>query len=108
MNLNSSPSVDQLRALFASADDDEGNHVLWVSQSADVFLSAIPYSLTPVGFERSQASMRMRYETFDRGNDYVGASAAADEKFMTRLFASLVAEWATCGTSVHVKYVDSF
>lgn len=108
MNLNNSPSIDQLKYLFASADDDAGNHVLWVSQSADVLLSAIPYSLTPVGFERSQASMRMRYETFDRGNDYVGAAAASDEEFMARLFASLVAEWETCGTSAHVKYVDSY
>ncbi|MGU7780669.1 hypothetical protein [Burkholderia sp. PU8-34] len=108
MNLNNSPSIEELRAVFAAADDELGHHVLWVDTSGQVHLSALPEELGPVGFEKSQPTMRMRYETFQGGNGYVGAEAAADDRFMKEIFVALLKYWGGKHTPGRVTYMDGY
>lgn len=106
MNLNSNPTIADQCALFAAANDSAGHHVLWVDNLGEVHLSCIPTGLSPAGFERSQQSMKVRYETFQVGNGYVGQAAAADLSFMGRIFSSLQEHWPSAATGV--DYVDHF
>lgn len=108
MNLNTSPTITQLQALTHEANDAAGNHILWVDQKGEVHLTLVPEELSPNGFEDSQPSMRLRNETCGQGNGYVGEEAAADVSLMTRLFKSLVKEWADLKPSAQSQYVDSW
>lgn len=108
MKLTSNPTVDDLRALFSQADDSQGHHVLWVSGAGDVHLTCLPDDIGPIGFEQSEPSMKLRYETFQQGNDYVGAEAATDDVLMGRLFDSLVKEWPAPFVPGKVRYIDYY
>ena len=108
MNLNDSPTVGQLKQLFRMCNDSDGHHVLWVARNGEVHISLVPDELTPVGFEESKSNMQMRYETFCIGNDYVGESAAQDERLMSSIFASLVKEWPDAKGSADVDYIDVY
>ncbi|VUF53794.1 hypothetical protein HYP22_gp41 [Escherichia phage ESSI2_ev015] len=92
MNLNNNPTVSQLSQLISVCDDNAGHHILWVSKSGDVAVTQIN-DLSPIGFEENTPSMAMRYETFQRGNDYVGKNAAEDATHMERLLRDLLNEW---------------
>lgn len=108
MNLNSAPTLAQLQVLTLQADDEAGNHILWVDKQGEVHLSLVPAHLSPNGFEDSQPTMCMRYETAGRGNGYVGPEAAKNTELMSRMLVSLNREWADLGPSARVHYVDSF
>jgi hypothetical protein len=108
MNLNSNPTIDDLKALFAAANDMDGHHCLWVAASGDVMLDCVPQGLNPVGFEKSQPSMKVRYETFQIGNGYVGPKAAQDDAFMQRLFSSLMEQQGNLPSGDRVSYIDYF
>jgi hypothetical protein len=108
MNLNQNPTKEQLKALFSSCDDAIGHHVLWVAKNGDVALTPLPSELTPVGFDQTNPDLLLRYETFVRGNGYVGQQAAEDEKFVDRIFKSLQSEWATVTENSSQRYVDLF
>jgi hypothetical protein len=93
MNLNSSPNKTQLSSLLASCNDLAGNHLLWVDKSGDVHLSQIPQGLTPAAFEETRPNMQLRYEVFQKGNEYVGPQAANDAEWVSQLFEKLMQEW---------------
>jgi hypothetical protein len=93
MNMNNNPTVDQLRALFALADDEAGHHCLWIDIAGGVHIDVIPEHLTPNGFEDSQPLMAVRFETFGHGNGYVGPDAAGDEKFISDTLNDLARVW---------------
>src|SRR5262245_45076762 len=46
MNLNASPTTEQLQQLLAQHDDRAGDHILWVDDKGDVHLSQTPRNLT--------------------------------------------------------------
>ena len=106
MNMNRSPTVDELKQLFAAADDEAGNHSLWIDDSGEVHLSVIPGGLTPIGFEDETPSMQVRFETFGGGLDYVGPNAAEDDKFIGDTFRRLVKAWAPPFPPGRIKYID--
>lgn len=106
MNMNRSPTVDQLRVLFAEADDEAGHHSLWIDKAGEVHVSLIPEELTPLGFEEETPSMQVRFETFGEGGGYVGPDAAADDKFMADTFGRLVKAWTPPFRAGQIKYVD--
>jgi hypothetical protein len=85
MNINNNPTLEQVRSLFASADDDAGHHCLWIDTDGEVHLDTIPEHLTPNGFEDSQPAMAVRFETFGQGNGYVGSQAAKDDRFIAEV-----------------------
>ncbi len=99
MNLNNNPQASELSSLLGSCDDSAASHCLWVDKNGEVFVTPIPSNLTPIGFEKSQPSMFMRYETCQRGNDCVGPKAASDNNYVQRMFNSLVKEWSGLSTA---------
>lgn len=67
-------------------------------------LDLVPYHLSPIGFEESVPSMRVRFSTFCQGNGYVGPAAAADTEWMERLFRKL----AKMTLTPRCQFVDDF
>jgi hypothetical protein len=103
MNLVANPSIGELRELLSNADDDAGTHVLWVDQRGNVHLEALA-ELTPAAWgERNEADIRLQYESFQRGNGYVGPKAAKDDAWVSRLFQSLSQQWKS-GASGFIDY----
>ena len=106
MNINHSPTIDELKHLFAAADDEAGNHSLWIDKSGDVRLSLIPEEFTPVGFENDTPSIQVRFETYGEGLGYVDPSASEDDKFIGDMFKRLVKAWTPPFPPGTSKYVD--
>jgi hypothetical protein len=106
MNLEKNPTVDELRALLRTCNDRAGHHILWVAKNGEVHLSQVPKDKSSVGFQEPANDMRLRYETFEAGNEYVGPDAAEDEKWVNELFASLVNQWPAVKNKTTVEYVD--
>jgi hypothetical protein len=105
MNLNAASTQEQLRDLLASGDDRAGHHVLWVSRTGEVFLTRLPPGVSPDQFEKEHPEMRLRYETFEKGNEYVGLAAADDGEWVSQLFDSLANEWPRAAGNAGVTYV---
>lgn len=76
MNLNDSPDEAQLAALLRACEGDHDDYILWVDIKGEVRVTPLPRDMTPIGFERSQSGMKMRYETL--GPTYVGRDAAEE------------------------------
>ncbi len=108
MNLESSPAREELIDLVRSQDDTAGHHVLWVDVDANVHISKVPDDLTPVGFQKSRPEMKLRLETFQCGNGYVGPTAAADDELIDQLFNALTRLWPDAKKAVGVEYHDQF
>jgi hypothetical protein len=105
MNLDASPTRQQLRELLAPCDDTAGPHVLWVSRTGDVVLSRVPGEAALAVFQQAHREMQMRYEAFLAGNEYVGPEAAEDEEWVGRLFDSLLKEWRRAKGQPEVEYI---
>ena len=108
MNMNNNPTIDQLRALTAKCDDKSAHHVLWVHENGDVFTDPIPPRGAPIDFEEKAVGLKIRYETSAAGNGYVGEDAAKDDKYMGRIYKSLVKEWANAQGTSGQRYIDIF
>jgi hypothetical protein len=93
MNLNNSPTKDQLRSLFAAADDEAGHHILWIDTSGQVHLTLLDDSVVLSEFSQAYPNVRVRFEAFCIGNGYVGDEAAHDDGHVDRYYAWLVQEW---------------
>jgi hypothetical protein len=94
MNLGKNPTVAELQELLRTADETAGHHMLWVDSTGGVHLDLIPEDLTPAAFEQRIADrLRFRYETYQRWNDLVGSSAAADYEYSRDLFETLCRDW---------------
>ena len=106
MNLNAAPTKEQLQQLLAQHDDRAGDHVLWVDDRGDVYISHIPRGMTAEAFERSSLAMRLRCETCPKGKEYVGPEAASDPEWVSRLFEALVSEWPKAQAKGVVRYVE--
>jgi hypothetical protein len=94
LNLNNNPSIKQLRELLQSCDDTAGSHVLWVDHQGTVHITLLDRKITPaVWAENMKDQIRFRYETYGRGNDYVGLEAAQDDEYVSSLFHKLLKDW---------------
>ena len=92
MNLNNTPTTQQLSQLLSVCNDNAGHHILWVSKNGDVTVTQL-IDIGPIGFEEETPSMAMRYETFQQGNSYVGQDAANDMEYVEKLLKDLLIEW---------------
>jgi len=108
MNLNSNPTIEQLRNLVRRCDDSSGHHILWVKKSGDVEISCIHKDQSPVGFEKAHQDMQLRFETFQAGNEYVGPDAADDDDWISELFDRLRKEWPRAKGQPGVACLDKF
>ncbi len=52
--------------------------------------------------------MQMRYETFQRGNSYVGIEAAEDDRFMNEILRALLKYWVGKHAPGRVTYMDGY
>jgi hypothetical protein len=108
MNLDTNPTVEELRELVRQCDDSTGHHVLWVKKSGDVEITCIPTEQTPHGFEDDHPEMQVCFEPFLAGNEYVGPDAADDDEWISELFESLKSQWHQAKGKPDVSYADSF
>ena len=106
MNLNDNPSLDELKEMFASCNDDAGHHVLWIDKFGEVNLSVIPKDLTPAAFQKETTQMQIRYEAFIQGSKYVGISASKDQGFMEKIYDNIRKNWASVEKKVVVVNID--
>lgn len=106
MNLNSNPTLDQIKALVAACDDDAGHHCMWVGSDGEVHIDLAPDG--PLALEEATPSMKLRFETFCEGNGYVGVAAAADDQHVRSLFNALVHQWPSARDRNVVSYCDYF
>jgi len=94
MNLNRTPTEQQLRDLFASCSDAAGNHLLWVNPDGDVRLTCLPEDRTTgQWFDSLGDEVLFRVETYSRGSGYVGSRAAADADHIQGTLKQLLNMW---------------
>lgn len=108
MNMETNPTVDELRALIRAEDDRAGHHIVWVATNGDVHVSIVPEDMSPVDLERIHPDMQLRLETFQIGNEYVGPTAAEDNDWMNQLFEALNREWPRARGTGRIECVDTF
>jgi hypothetical protein len=106
VNLNENPSLDELKEMFASCNDDAGHHVLWIDKFGEVNLSVIPKDLTPAAFQKETTQMQIRNEAFIQGSKYVGISASKDQGFMEKIYDNIRKNWASVEKKVVVVNID--
>src|SRR5437016_4249815 len=106
MNLDLSPTKAQLQKLIAECDDRASHHILWVSKTGDVHISRVSSTDHSATFEQEHPELQLRYETFRKGNEYVGVPAAQDEEWISQLFSSLVEKWAEAKERKYPEYVE--
>ena len=53
MNMNNSPTADQLRTLIAPMDDQAGHYIGWIDKSGIVHVDALDVDAAPIAFEKS-------------------------------------------------------
>lgn len=95
MNMNDSPTADQLRTLIAPMDDQAGHHIVWIDKSGVVRVNTLDVDTGPIAFEkRHRGDMLVRYPTLDQSNGYVEPKAAVNDKWIARLLRELVQGWA--------------
>ena len=77
--------IDQVRALFASADDSTDSQ-LRVTEDGIAFISSKIASDDTAGFA-------LRLESFMAGNGYVGLKASEDDRWMKEMLNVLKKNW---------------
>jgi hypothetical protein len=105
MNLDNAPTTEELSQLLAPCNDSAGHHVLWVSRAGEVNVSCVSPDLPSGSFDQTHPDMQLRYETFQRGNEYVGPDAAGDEEWISELFNSLLNEWTLAKGKHAIRHV---
>jgi hypothetical protein len=105
MNLNDSPTKDQLAALLAACDDRAGHHVLWASRNGEVRVTLLARGkLPPNAAVLATPGAQLRLETFLAGNGYVGTEAVEHESWVDELFDRLSREWAAAKGKAEAVY----
>lgn len=97
MNLNQAYGLSDVKELIGSVSD-ASNTQLRVTLQGDAFIST-----TDVGNSNTEG-LAFRLETWDAGNDYVGAAAAQDEEWCNRILKVLQSNWPKPTSS----YIDVF
>lgn len=105
MNLQNNPTIDDLIFIFASKNDEDDSHILWVNYHGDVFLDPIGKDITPVGWdEANQDKCKFRFESYVQGKGYVGLIASQDIKWMEKVYKGLLDNW-NLGTT---GFIDTY
>ena len=96
-NINSM-TINDLRELIASGDDSHNNQIR-VTDNGEVFLSQ------DIVDSNGLEDIAFRFETFSKNSKYVGAEAAHDDVFLSRIFSVLKFNWMhNCPNS----YIDEW
>jgi hypothetical protein len=106
MNLNTAPTKAQLRELIGQRDDRAGHHVLWVDRAGAVHVSMVSTEESALNFGEAHPDAQIRFETFQRGKEYVGSAAAQDDEWISWLFNALLKDWSQANGNGRVEYVE--
>lgn len=105
MNLNNHPTVEELIDLISAQNDNESNHIIWVSKDGEVHISSLQENMSPIEFDEQNENLEFRFETLIQGNGWVGENAAQDMEWVRRLYNAMLENW-TNGN--HDGYIDVF
>ena len=78
-------TLENVRRLIASKNDSQ-HRQLRVTQQGIAYLSDVVGS-------QGRESLAFRLEAYCQGNGYTGAAAAKDDKWVTKVFRALRANW---------------
>ena len=93
MNLGRNPTEEEMGELLASVDDRAGHHVLWVAKNGDVHVTLLPEDVAPGEWASRNTNLHFRFETYVRGNGYVGREASLDVHYVRRTLSALRRGW---------------
>jgi hypothetical protein len=92
--MDNNPTKEQLADLLRGYDDRAAHHVLWVDRGGEVRLTKLEkkWPVPEPGHDVIDQAL-VRFETFQAGNGYVGAAAAADDQWLTDAMDWLTRDW---------------
>jgi hypothetical protein len=104
MNMNSSPTIEDFRALMRQCNDETHHHIVWIGRDGEVHVDPMPHELGPIGFERAKPEMMVRFATLSMGAGYVGPEAAADEAWSRDAYEAVCRHWKTAQLTSGIHY----
>jgi hypothetical protein len=94
MNLKQNPEVSQLKELISDCDDDNFNHIIWVSKNGAVHIYATTLSNPISAFENEHGkNLQFWKGMYNMGDHYFGIEASNDSKYIQDLYDNLVKHW---------------
>ncbi|WOO35041.1 hypothetical protein R2R35_14670 [Anaerocolumna sp. AGMB13020] len=88
-------TIDEFRELIANGDDTHHNQIR-VTKSGEVFLSQ------DIVGAKDLEDIAFRFETFNRGNGYIGVAASKDDDIIL-MYNALINNW---NKAVRRTYLD--
>lgn len=108
MNLNQNTTAEQLKTILAECNDRHYGHLLYVKSDGNVrikrFFEDNDY---PIWVEDNPDDILLRFEYFNKGNNYVGVIAAQNEKWVRRIFEALQQYWLSKNLT-YPDYIDVY
>uniref|UniRef100_A0A7C4LJU6 Uncharacterized protein n=1 Tax=Schlesneria paludicola TaxID=360056 RepID=A0A7C4LJU6_9PLAN len=92
--MNRRPTVKQLSALIATADDNAGAHVMWVGRNGEVHLTTLHDGYPPDLWAEQMTDRMMFHLVFQRSAGFVGSSASSDWEWLRDLLEFLRQRWS--------------
>ena len=93
MRFPSQASIKYLKALIATGNDNEGNHLVWLAKNGEVHLTCMdPEKPIVLGPDEVFVCVYV-HDTLVRGGGWVGPEAAADPAWMAELHSQLTYRW---------------
>jgi hypothetical protein len=94
MNLNSNPTLQELRELIARCDDNEGDHLIWVGWDGSVNIQVLTQDLYDDRWiEQNEKRMKFKLGILIKSKDHVGLNASLDNDWMHSIFDTLLLNW---------------
>lgn len=92
-NLREKTCVGDVQAILGLCDDDGSDHFIWVDNDGNVFMEEIQIVNYPSWYAKNKSKMLFRFETWNRGNGYVGQEAMCDDDWCNRILNALRENW---------------
>jgi hypothetical protein len=94
MNLNLNPNLSQLKEMLSNCDDENFNHIIWVSKDGEVYIYETDKK-NPTAIFDMEVGEHLKFwkGVFHSGNKYVGIEAANDEVYLINLLQDLITNW---------------
>jgi hypothetical protein len=94
MNLKSNPEVSQLKELIGKCDDENFNHIIWVSKNGTVHIYPTTLSNPMSVFEKEHGkNLQFWKGVYSMDDQYFGMEASNDTKYLQDLYDKLVKTW---------------
>jgi len=94
MNINENSNIEDLRTLIRGCDDENFNHLIWVSKKGDVTVEKFKTNNPSSEFELSVGdNLKFWIGVFYRSNGYVGEQAANDDEYLNDLYKNIIDNW---------------